>query len=104
MAQIISRQNTKISFNFNNLFITKLRQQFRLLFVAQRLGQLFQIAIHDRIEPVERQVGRNVAMQIASIHNLAFYLWLVGEARKQIIAGNFSTWKATMVKRLSTRL
>ena len=45
-----------------------------------------------------------LAMQIASIHNLAFYLWLVGEARRHIIAGDFSTWKATMVKRLSTRL
>ena len=34
-----------------------------------------------------------LAMQIASIHNLAFYLWLAGEARKHIIAGDFSTWK-----------
>ena len=39
-----------------------------------------------------------LAMQIASIHNLAFYLWLVGEARKHIIAGDFSTWKPMMVK------
>ena len=38
-----------------------------------------------------------LAMQIASIHNLAFYLWLVGEARKHIIAGDFSTWKPMMV-------
>jgi queuine tRNA-ribosyltransferase len=45
-----------------------------------------------------------LAMQIASIHNLAFYLWLVGEARKHIIAGDFATWKPMMVKRLSTRL
>lgn len=45
-----------------------------------------------------------LAMQIASLHNLAFYLWLVGEARKHIIAGDFSTWKPMMVKRLSTRL
>ena len=45
-----------------------------------------------------------LAMQIASIHNLAFYLWLVGEARKHIIAGDFSTRKPMMVKRLSTRL
>ena len=40
-----------------------------------------------------------LAMQIASIHNLAFYLWLVGEARKHIIAGDFSTWKPMMVKK-----
>jgi queuine tRNA-ribosyltransferase len=45
-----------------------------------------------------------LALQIASIHNLAFYLWLVKEARKHIIAGDFSTWKPIMVKRLSTRL
>src|SRR5574344_2150029 len=45
-----------------------------------------------------------LAMEIASIHSLAFYLWLVGEARKHIIAGDFSQWKPMMVKKLSTRL
>ena len=45
-----------------------------------------------------------LAMQIASIHNLAFYLWLAGEARKHIIAGDFSTWKPMMVRKVSTRL
>lgn len=45
-----------------------------------------------------------LALEIASIHNLAFYLWLVGEARKHIIAGDFSTWKNTMVKRITNRL
>jgi len=45
-----------------------------------------------------------LAMEIASIHNLAFYLWLVKEARKQIIDGNFRTWKQEMVERLNTRL
>ncbi|MCQ2194164.1 MAG: tRNA guanosine(34) transglycosylase Tgt [Paludibacteraceae bacterium] len=45
-----------------------------------------------------------LAMQIASIHNLAFYLWLVTEARKQIIAGTFAEWKRSMVVKLSTRL
>ncbi|MCQ2238135.1 MAG: tRNA guanosine(34) transglycosylase Tgt [Bacteroidaceae bacterium] len=45
-----------------------------------------------------------LGMQIASIHNLAFYLWLVGEARKHIIAGDFSTWKPMMVRKLSERL
>lgn len=45
-----------------------------------------------------------LGMQIASIHNLAFYLWLAGEARKHIIEGDFSTWKPIMVKRLGTRL
>src|SRR5690606_37857439 len=42
--------------------------------------------------------------QIASIHNLAFYLWLVGEARKHIIAGDFASWKNIMVKKLDQRL
>jgi queuine tRNA-ribosyltransferase len=45
-----------------------------------------------------------LAMQIASIHNLAFYLWLVGEARKHIIAGDFAAWKIEMVERLGRRL
>ncbi|MDD6356480.1 MAG: tRNA guanosine(34) transglycosylase Tgt [Bacteroidales bacterium] len=45
-----------------------------------------------------------LALQIASIHNLAFYLWLVGEARQHIIEGDFHTWKPAMVKRLSERL
>ena len=45
-----------------------------------------------------------LAMQIASIHNLAFYLWLVGEARKHIIAGDFSQWKRGMIEQLGRRL
>lgn len=45
-----------------------------------------------------------LALEIASIHNLAFYLWLVGEARKHIIAGDFSSWKEIMVKRVTNRL
>ena len=45
-----------------------------------------------------------LALQIASIHNLAFYLWLVGEARKYIIEGNFSQWKSKIIKPISTRL
>lgn len=45
-----------------------------------------------------------LAMQIASIHNLAFYLWLVGEARKHIISGDFAVWKAKTVEQISVRL
>ncbi|MFL5764323.1 MAG: tRNA guanosine(34) transglycosylase Tgt [Bacteroidia bacterium] len=45
-----------------------------------------------------------LAAQIASIHNLAFYLWLVGEARNQIIAGTFKEWKDQMVPKLGSRL
>ena len=42
--------------------------------------------------------------QIASIHNLGFYLWLTREARKHIIAGDFSVWKDKMVKQMNKRL
>ena len=42
--------------------------------------------------------------QIASIHNLGFYLWLVKEARKHIMEGDFSSWKNVMVKNVKTRL
>jgi len=45
-----------------------------------------------------------LAAQIASIHNLGFYLWLVKEAREQIIQGNFREWKNKMVQQVSQRL
>ena len=45
-----------------------------------------------------------LAMQIASIHNLAFYLWLVREARRQILADNFAPWKREMVEKLQRKL
>ena len=49
-------------------------------------------------------VGKELlAMQIASIHNLAFYLWLVKEARKHIIAGDFGRWKKEMVEKIGDR-
>lgn len=45
-----------------------------------------------------------LGLQIASLQNLSFYLWLVGEARKQIIAGNFNTWKNEILPILKQRL
>ena len=48
--------------------------------------------------------GEMLAAQIASLHNIGFYLWLVGEARKHIIAGDFAEWKTIMVEKLSRRL
>jgi len=48
--------------------------------------------------------GEILGAQIATLHNLHFYLWLVNEARKKIIAGDFYTWKNTMVNRLGQRL
>ena len=48
--------------------------------------------------------GEMLAAQIASLHNIGFYLWLVGEARKHIIAGDFAEWKGVMVEKLGRRL
>lgn len=48
--------------------------------------------------------GEMLAAEICSLHNLAFYLWLVGEARRHILAGDFTPWKEEMVEKLSRRL
>ncbi len=45
-----------------------------------------------------------LAAQIATIHNLSFYLWLVKEARKHILEGSFKVWKTEMVEKVSRRL
>ena len=50
------------------------------------------------------KAGELLAMQIGSIHNLAFYLWLVKEARRQILQNNFTVWKREMTERLMRRL
>jgi queuine tRNA-ribosyltransferase len=44
--------------------------------------------------------GEMLGAQIASMHNIAFYLWLVGEARKHIITGDFLQWKNVMINKL----
>ncbi len=49
-------------------------------------------------------VNERLAAQIATIHNLGFYMWLVREARKHILAGDFRTWKDMMVKQMDKRL
>lgn len=45
-----------------------------------------------------------LGLTIASVHNLAFYLWLVGEARNHMLAGDFQSWKTEMVQRLKQKL
>ncbi|MBQ8832766.1 MAG: tRNA guanosine(34) transglycosylase Tgt [Paludibacteraceae bacterium] len=45
-----------------------------------------------------------LGLEILSIHNLAFYLWLVGEARKHILAGDFKAWKDEITPRLMQRM
>jgi len=42
--------------------------------------------------------------QIATLHNIRFYLWLMEQAQKQLEAGTFTTWKNQMVKKLDIRL
>ena len=49
-------------------------------------------------------VNERLGAQIATIHNLGFYLWLVREARKHILAGDFRDWKEKMVKQMDKRL
>ena len=49
-------------------------------------------------------VNELLGMQIATIHNLGFYLWLVREARKHILAGDFGVWKNKMVKQMDNKL
>ncbi len=77
----------------------------------------------DDLEPIDLQLGGYVSTfyskaylrhliinkeilgaQIATIHNLTFYLWLVRSARERIMAGNFREWKERMVKVVSQRL
>lgn len=50
------------------------------------------------------QAKEMLGAQIGSLHNLAFYLWLVGEAREQIKAGTFKQWKNVMIEKLGRRL
>lgn len=45
-----------------------------------------------------------LGMQIGSVHNLTFYLWLVNQARTQIMSGNFEQWKGEILKKISIRL
>ncbi len=77
----------------------------------------------DDLSPIDAQLGGYVSTvhskaylrhliinkeilgaQIASLQNLTFYLWLVKEARKQIIGGTFASWKDSMVRKVSRRL
>lgn len=51
-----------------------------------------------------KQSNEYLAGMIASVHNLTFYLWLVQEARKHIVKGDFTTWKNAMVKKTMQRL
>ena len=50
------------------------------------------------------QADEILGLQLASIQNLSFYLWLVGQARAHIISGDFASWKEDMKLQISQRL
>ncbi len=94
-----------------------------MLFTTQGIINIRNKKWEDDFSPIDAELGGYVstfyskaylkhlvkcqellAAQIASIHNLRFYLWLVGEARKHILAGDFAAWKNQAVKKLMTRL
>jgi queuine tRNA-ribosyltransferase len=94
-----------------------------MLFTTQGIINIRNERWKDDLSPIDAQLGgyastfyskaylRHLVInkeilgaQIASIHNLTFYLWLVKEARKQILEGTFASWKELMVKKVSTRL
>jgi len=49
-------------------------------------------------------INELLGKQIATIHNLGFYMWLVREARKRILVGDFKSWKTKMIKKMNKRL
>ncbi|MBW3129336.1 tRNA guanosine(34) transglycosylase Tgt [Hymenobacter profundi] len=94
-----------------------------MLFTTQGIMNITNKKWATDFEPIDRELGGYVSTfysrsyvrhlfqsqemlgpQIASIHNLSFYLWLVGQAREQILAGTFREWKDKMVKQVMTRL
>ena len=94
-----------------------------MLFTSQGIINIRNEKWKDDLSPIDLEAGGHVSThyskaylrhliiskeilgaQIASIHNLTFYLWLVREARLKIKEGTFTTWKNTMVKTVSQRL
>ncbi len=94
-----------------------------MLFTTQGVINIRNEKWKDDLSPIDLELGGHVSVfyskaylrhliiskeilgaQIASIHNLTFYLWLVKQARQKIEEGVFTTWKNEMVKKLSDRL
>lgn len=94
-----------------------------MLFTTQGIINVGSKKWADDFSPIDEELGGHVSTfyskaylrhlihskeilgsQIASQHNLTFYLWLVKEARKQIVAGTFGPWKTVMVEKLMRRL
>lgn len=94
-----------------------------MLFTTQGIINIRNEKWKDDLSPIDVELGGHVSTfyskaylrhliinkeilgaQIASIHNLTFYLWLVRQAREQILAGTFAEWKSRMVKKIMERL
>ncbi|WP_259016706.1 tRNA guanosine(34) transglycosylase Tgt [Emticicia fluvialis] len=94
-----------------------------MLFTTQGIINIKNEKWKDDYSPIDENLGGHVstfyskaylrhlvkcdeilAAQIASVHNLTFYLWLVGQAREHILAGDFTEWKNAMVKQVMQRL
>ena len=94
-----------------------------MLFTSEGVINIKNLKWQEDFTPIDAQLGGYVSTQyskaylrhliiskeilgaqIASIHNLSFYIWLVGEARQQIIDGTFYDWKEKMVVKLTNRL
>lgn len=94
-----------------------------MLFTTQGIVNIRNEKWKDDLSPIDQELGgyastfyskaylrhliinkEILGAQIATIHNLTFYLWLVREARKQILNGTFADWKSVMVKKVSARL
>lgn len=94
-----------------------------MLFTTQGIINIRNEKWKDDLSPIDATLGGHVSTfyskaylrhliinkeilgaQIASIHNLSFYLWLVTQAREHILAGDFATWKEAMVKTVRNRL
>lgn len=94
-----------------------------MLFTTQGIVNIRNEKWKDDLSPIDQELGgyastfyskaylrhliinkEILGAQIATIHNLTFYIWLVREARKQILNGTFADWKNVMVKKVSARL
>ena len=94
-----------------------------MLFTTQGIMNMRNAKWKDDYSPIDEALGGYVSTQyskayvrhlfaakeylggqIASVHNLTFYLWLMGEARRRILNGSFVEWKNRMVKQLMQRL
>ena len=94
-----------------------------MLFTTQGIINIRNVRWKDDFTPIDAELGGYTSTfytkaylrhlmhaqeylggMIASVHNLTFYLWLVKQAREQILAGTFAAWKNVMVEKLMTRL